>query len=116
MLHAKRIPAADVPTYFAAADAAVIAHRAFFTSGSALLALSMGCPVIGPQVNHLTDLAGGQRLYPVELGVDGLAAGMAEARDKATGVDREALRRWAADYGSWRDAAAGSASVFRVSN
>lgn len=116
MLHAKRIPAADVPTYFAAADAAVIAHRAFFTSGSALLALSMGCPVIGPQVNHLTDLAGGQRLYPVTLGVDGLASGMAEARNKATGVDREAIRRWAADYGSWRDAAASSASIFRVNN
>lgn len=113
LLHAKRIPAADVPTYFAAADAAVIAHRAFFTSGSALLALSMGCPVIGPEINHLADLAGDQRLYPAQLGVDGLAAGLIEARKKAKGVDREALRKWAAGYGSWRDAAATSARVFR---
>lgn len=113
VLHAKRIPGADVPIYFAAADAAVIAHRAFFTSGSALLALSMGCPVVGPGINHLADLAGDQRLYPVELGVDGLAAGLIEAREKARSVDREALRQWASDYGSWRDAAATSAAVFR---
>lgn len=116
LLHAKRIPTADVPTYFAAADAAVIAHRAFFTSGSALLALSMGCPVVGPAVNHLADLAGDQRLYPVELGVDGLAAGLDEARRRAHEVDRESLRRWALDYGTWRDAAARSASVFRAAN
>lgn len=113
LLHDRRIPAADVPTYFAAADAAVIAHRAFFTSGSALLALSMGCPVIGPEINHLADLAGDQRLYPIELGVDGLAAGLAEARDKTESVDRQALRHWAASYGSWRTAAAASAAVFR---
>jgi beta-1,4-mannosyltransferase len=116
LLHAKRIPVADVPLYFAAADAAVIAYRAFFTSGSALLALSMGCPVIGPEVNHLADLAGGQRLYPVELGVAGLAAGLAEAREKAHDVDRESLRKWAAEYGTWRDAATRSAAVFRGDN
>lgn len=116
VLHAKRIPTADVPMYFAAADAAVIAHRAFFTSGSALLALSMGCPVVGPAVNHLADLAGDRRLYPVELGVDGLAAGLEDARRNAHEVDRESLRRWAADYGTWRDAAATSAAVFRGGN
>lgn len=114
ILHAKRIPTADVPGYFAAADAAVIAHRAFFTSGSALLALSMGCPVVGPAVNHLADLAGEQRLYPVDLSVDGLAAGLEEARSRAHEVDRESLRRWAAHYGTWRDAAARSATVFRA--
>ncbi|CAN7472500.1 glycosyltransferase [Mycolicibacterium frederiksbergense] len=116
VLHAKRIPSSDVPLYFAAADAAVIAHRGFFTSGSALLALSMGCPVVGPAVNHLADLAGGQRLYQVRLGVDGLAAGLSEARSKAPEVDRESLRRWAADYGTWRDAAISSAAVFRGGN
>lgn len=113
IVQAKHIPTAQVPTYFAAADAAVIAHRTFFTSGSALLALSMGCPVVGPAVNHLADLAGGQRLYPVELCPDGLAAGMAEARAKAATVDRDSLRYWAAEYGSWADAARRSAAVFR---
>lgn len=113
VLHAKHIPTAEVPTYFAAADAAVIAHRAFFTSGSALLALSMGCPVVGPAVNHLADLAGGQRLYPAELGADGLAAGLSDARDNAHLLDRDRLREWTADYGSWRVAAERSAAVFR---
>ena len=112
---AKRISKDDVPLYFAAADGAVIAHRGFFTSGSALLALSMGCPVIGPEVNHLVDLAGGQRLYPVELGVDGLAVGLAEARAQAGTVDRESMRSWAGSYSSWSEAAARTAAVFRDS-
>ncbi len=110
---AKRISKDDVPLYFAAADGAVIAHRGFFTSGSALLALSMGCPVIGPEVNHLVDLAGEQRLYPVELGVDGLAMGLAEARAQAGTVDRESMRSWAGSYSSWSEAAARTAAVFR---
>ena len=113
ILHAKRIPGSEVPLYFAAADAAVIAHREFFTSGSALLALSMGCPVIGPAVHHLADMAGGHRLFPVDLGVDGLAAGLIRAREESRRVDREALRGWAERYGTWGDLAAISASVFR---
>lgn len=36
-----------------AADAVVLGYRAFFTSGTAMLALSMGTPVIGPARHHL---------------------------------------------------------------
>ncbi|MFO0557464.1 MAG: glycosyltransferase [Polyangiales bacterium] len=39
-----------------AADAMVLGYRAFFTSGTAMLALSMGTPVIGPARNHLAML------------------------------------------------------------
>lgn len=113
VLHAKRIPTADVPMYFAAADAAVIAHREFFTSGSALLALSMGCPVVGPATHHLADLAGEHRLFPADLDIDGLATGLANAREESHKVDRVALRAWAARYGTWREVATTSASVFR---
>lgn len=113
IVHAWRIPDDDVPTYFAAADAAVVAHHAFFTSGSALLALSMGCPLVGPEVHHLAHLAGGQRLFPAGAGVDGLAAGMAAARERSHAVDRDAVRSWAAHHGSWRDVGARTAAVFR---
>lgn len=113
IVHAWRIPDDDLPTYFAVADAAVVAHRAFFTSGSALLALSMGCPLVGPDIYHLADMAGGLRLYPIELGIDGLAVGLIEAREKAHEVDRAAVREWATGQGTWRDATAGIARVFR---
>lgn len=113
IVHRRRIPDDEVPTYFAAADAAVVAHHAFFTSGSALLALSMGCPLVGPEVHHLAHLAGGHRLFPAGSGVDGLAQGLAAARDAAHDVNREALRTWAAGHGTWRDLGTRSAAVFR---
>lgn len=113
VVHARRIADADVPRYYAAADVAIVAHRAFFTSGSALLALSMGCPLVGPPVHHLTELAGEQRLVPCELGPEGLAAGLIQARAAAPTVDRPAIRAWAAQHGTWDDAAASIAAVFR---
>ncbi len=67
VLHAKRVPGADVPMYFKPrADAAVIAHRAFFTSGSGFAERSsISCPGRRPSpINHLADLAGDQRLVP----------------------------------------------------
>ncbi|WP_395311860.1 glycosyltransferase [Mycobacterium sp. AMU20-3851] len=113
VVHAKRIPDDEVPTYFAAADVSVVAHHAFFTSGSALLSLSMGCPIVGQPINHLADLTGGQRLYPVGPGAEGLARGLVEARQQSPDVDRAALRAWAAAHGDWPDAAAQMAAVFR---
>lgn len=111
IVRAKHIPDKQVPLYYGAADAAVIAHRDFFTSGSAVLALSMGCPVVGPALHHLADLAGHDRLYGVDPTAEGLAAGLAEARSGAAKVDRAAVREWAAGYGSWRDAASSTATV-----
>ena len=113
VLHDRRIPDEDVPTYFAAADAAVVSHHAFFTSGSAMLALSMGCPLVGPAIHHLADLAGGARVFPTGPGVDGLAAGLSVAREHARGVDRQSLRNWAAAHGTWREAGTRTAAVFR---
>ncbi|MCF6385928.1 glycosyltransferase [Mycobacterium sp. MBM] len=113
IVHDRRIPDDEVPTYFAAADTAVISHHAFFTSGSAMLALSMGCPLVGPAVHHLADLAGGQRLVPIGPGVDGLARGLDLARAQSPRVDRQSLRDWAQAHGTWRDATAATAAVFR---
>jgi glycosyltransferase involved in cell wall biosynthesis len=39
-----------------AADAVVLGYRAFFTSGTAMLALSLGTPVLGPARHHLEAL------------------------------------------------------------
>jgi glycosyltransferase involved in cell wall biosynthesis len=111
IVRAMHIPSEQVPLYYGAADVAVVAHCEFFTSGSAVLSLSMGCPVVGPAVHHLADLAGPQRLYDVEPTPEGLAAGLAKARVEAAAVDHAAVREWAAHYGSWRDAASRIAAV-----
>lgn len=116
ILHARNIPDERVPTYFAAADVAAIAHRAFFTSGSALLSLSMGCPIVGPPINHLADLAGEQRLFPTEVGVDGLTEALCQAREETPFVDREAIRTWAQAHGTWQTATNTIASIFCEQN
>lgn len=112
ILDARNVPSDEVSTYFAAADAAVIGHRDFFTSGSAILALSMGCPVVGPNAHHLTDLAGGERLFVAEPTVSGLADGLTRAREAAPAVNREVIRAWAEAHGSWQSLASAASDVF----
>lgn len=113
IVHDRLIPHDDVSVYYGAADVAVTAHRVFFTSSTALLALSMGVPIVGPPLHHLADLTGDGRMFPIGNGPNGLAVALADARDAAPGTDRAAIRAWAATLGDWNDAAAKIASVFR---
>lgn len=113
IVHARHIPDDKVPVYYGAADVAVIAQREFFTSGSALLAMSMGRPVVGPALHQLADLAGAQRLFAVDPTADGLAAGLADARAAAPSIDHDAIRTWAERYGTWHDAATRTANVLQ---
>lgn len=110
----QRIPGDEVPTYFAAADASMIAYREFFTSGAAVLSLSMGCPIIGPAHNHLADLGGAPNLFACELGPEGIAAGIQRLRARRPEIDRQAIRERArTTFGDWDDAATSIAKVLR---
>jgi beta-1,4-mannosyltransferase len=48
---------ASLSALVAAADATVLAHHDLFTSGSAVLSLTLGTPVIGPSEHHLASFA-----------------------------------------------------------
>ena len=110
----QRIPGGEVPTYFAAADASMIAYREFFTSGAAVLSLSMGCPLVGPAHNHLADLGGEPNLFACELGPEGIAAGIERLRGRREEIDRATIREQARSaFGDWDDAAASIAQVLR---
>lgn len=52
------IPEHDVPTYFGAADVAVFPFREITTSGSVILALSFGIPVLAPRIGEIGSLVG----------------------------------------------------------
>ncbi len=52
------VPRERVPMLFAAADVLACAYRSFYTSGTAMLALSFGTPLLGPAVHHLAAFAG----------------------------------------------------------
>ena len=50
------IPNEDVPIYFSAADVVLLPFRKITTSGSAVLAMSFGRPVVGPALGSLLEL------------------------------------------------------------
>jgi len=52
-----RVEDKHVPLYFSAADAFMLPSNDFFTSGSAMLALTYNLPIIGIPKNHLRTLA-----------------------------------------------------------
>ncbi len=79
-----------------AADALVLGYRAFFTSGTAMLALTMGTPVLGPARNHLAALEG-QPFFSRMDDPEDLSSALAVLRARA-GDPRSLARSWAAGY------------------
>lgn len=79
-----------------AADAMVLGYRAFFTSGTAMLALTMGTPVLGPPVHHLSAMAS-EPFFSAMSSPDALAEAL--ARDSTFAPEsREQARAWAAQF------------------
>jgi beta-1,4-mannosyltransferase len=63
-LQARRIPYEEVEGLHRACDAAVFAYADMFSSGSALLALSLGLPIVVPGDSTGTELASGAAVQP----------------------------------------------------
>jgi glycosyltransferase involved in cell wall biosynthesis len=104
------IPDAEVPGLFAAADVFLVAHKQFFTSGSAVLALTFGLPVVGPPIHHLAALGPAPRVFPAESSTAGIADGLRRARAHGP-VDRQAIQDWAQRELSWATAGERVAAV-----
>lgn len=105
------VPSEQIGPYHAAADCFVAAHRSTFTSGSAVMALSLGCPIVGPEVHHLASLGPEPRLWATDGSVEGLTEGL--RRRKAAGpIDRAAIREWTREHLSWATAGERAAKVF----
>jgi len=102
-----------VPEYFTAADVFVLSASATFTSGSAVLAMSFGLPVVGPRSRHLQSILG--RNYPL-LYPPGERDGLRRALEKTLEVDLASLGaqcREAVEGFTWQDAAKKTIAVYR---
>jgi glycosyltransferase involved in cell wall biosynthesis len=64
-IEARFAPVDHAARLFAAADAAVLAYREFYTSGTAMLALTCGTPVVGPPEHHLAEFQGQPFFVPM---------------------------------------------------
>jgi beta-1,4-mannosyltransferase len=109
LVNARLVPGAEMVQMLAAADAFVLAHRVFFTSGSAVLATSFGLPIVGPAEEHLASFGGEPRLWDAPPTREGLAGALERLRGAT--VDREALRQAALRDFSWSVAADRVAAV-----
>jgi hypothetical protein len=75
------------------------------------MALSLGCPIVGPSVHHLASLGPEPRLFASDGTVEGLADAL--RRRKAAGaIDRTTIREWTREHLSWASAGERAAAVF----
>lgn len=90
-LDTRLIPVPDVQVYFQAADVVVLPFANILTSGSAILALSFGKPLIAPRMGGIPELVSKEMglLYD-PLNQAALAQALAHARD---GFDLESAGR-----------------------
>lgn len=105
----------DVPSLFAAADAVVAPYRHTLTSGTVVLSLSMGRPVIAPRLFHIAEtIEDGQTgfLYDAED-----PAGLpSQLRRLAAAASLDQMHRNALDAGarlSWRATTEAILGVYR---
>lgn len=107
------VPDAEMGVLLDAADAVVLPFRDILTSGSAILAMSFGRPIVAPRIGCLPELvdADAAILYPP--GADGA---LADALRAALAADLDALGRHArelADGLDWAAIAATTARLYR---
>jgi len=103
--HLKWVPNHDLQIYFRAADVVVCPFQKILTSGSVMLALSFGRPLIAPALGCLSELitpSTGVLYDPSE------PSGLREALEKCTTIDLNQMGQNAqkvAESYSWRNAA-----------
>jgi glycosyltransferase involved in cell wall biosynthesis len=110
--HLAHVADEDVQGFFEAADWVVLPYRDVLTSGSALLALSCGRPVIAPRRGCLAELGEGEGMLAYDPDVPG-ALGVALAQ--ATRIDAVAWRPRAlaaARRADWGDIARAYERIF----
>lgn len=96
------VPPERAALLFAAADALVLSYRAFYTSGTAMLALTFGTPVLGPPTHHLATMCGEPFFVPMSTPED-LGSAL-EALARLDPRAREAAREFARAR-TWQGAA-----------
>jgi len=103
-LHLSFIPDAQVPCLFECCDSVVLPFSDVLTSGSAILALSLGRPVIAPSLGCLPELVSGRLglLFDPES-PSGLENSMTEIRHRH--YSSEEIKSHMREHYDWRDIA-----------
>lgn len=95
-LNLRFIPDKDVQQYFNAANACVLPFSEITTSGSAILALSFGVPVIAPRIGALKDIPAGAGFFYDPSQPQALETAIAKAlKKRSLAPQQKAAHRYA---------------------
>lgn len=105
---------AEIPVFYGAADLAVLPFARILTSGSLLLAMSFGTPVVAPHLPNLVETLGDDNssLLYAPHDADGLARLLIEANKAPLGELRQRITR-RCDQLSWEGIGQRTADVYR---
>jgi beta-1,4-mannosyltransferase len=112
VLDLREVPDDEVSGLHLCADAAVLAYRDVFSSGALLLALSLGVPVVAPDVGTAAELAGDGAAELFPEGSEGLTAALAAMRDSDHAARAVAASAVARRYG-WDRVGSETAELYR---
>ncbi|UVE49767.1 glycosyltransferase [Haloferax larsenii] len=105
------IPNEEVPTYFAACDFGVFPYRDIFSSGSVVLSLTFGCPVIAPRAGCIPSIVPEGNIVYDRL-EDGFKTARGLSQDELVKL-RDRNRDAARENHDWCDIAAQFEEVYR---
>jgi len=110
----RRINDDELGSFFAAADVVACPFLDVTTSGSAMLALSFGVPIVAPRIGALADLPDDVGFFYEPTDADGLSRTLAHVLSSPDDVAKAAHRaREYADSMTWARAAAATDAVYR---
>lgn len=110
----RRVSDDELSSFFRAADVVACPFLDVTTSGSALLGLSFGVPIVAPRIGALADLPDDVGFFYEPTEPDGLTAALARALDSPDDIAKAA--RNAQDYAAsmtWARAAEATDAVYR---
>ncbi|HZV26812.1 MAG TPA: glycosyltransferase family 4 protein [Acidothermaceae bacterium] len=110
----RRISDDELGSFFAAADVVACPFLDVTTSGSAMLALSFGVPIVAPRIGALADLPDDVGFFYSATDADGLSRTLARALSSPDDVAKAAAR--ASEYAAsmtWARAASATDAVYR---
>ena len=111
----RRISDDELSSLFAAADVVACPFLDVTTSGSAMLALSFGVPIVAPRIGALADLPDDVGFFYSATDADGLSRTLARALNSPDDVANAAAR--ASEYAAsmtWARAATATDAVYRT--
>ena len=115
-IHPEQIPDDALQVYFNACDLVALPFRKILSSGSLLLAMSFGCPVVAPRLGSIPEVACPEGWFDYDAANPrGLAEALSKAMVAAASSDlRPQIRAFTASRYGWDSVGAKAVQLYRA--